>query len=58
MKPELLQEYITDMKEIKKLRAFFQNILVNKLERFHGNSFLRWCLVMRTEPKIYKLKNS
>lgn len=52
MKPELLQEYITDMKEIKKLRALLQNTPVNKLEHFNGNSFLRWYLAMKTEPKI------
>ena len=53
MKPELLEEYITDMEEIKKIKsAMYKNILVSKFGHLNGKSLLRCYLIIKTEPKI------
>lgn len=52
MKLELLEEHITDMEEMINLRMPYKKILVDKSEHLNENSFLRWYLIIKTEPEI------
>lgn len=51
-KSELLEEYITGMGAIKKLRVPYKDILVSKFGHLNGKSLVRSYFIIKTEPKI------